>query len=79
MIGAKKRAAIAMVTRHRGWMADEVAPRDTAQYFCRLRELPSVVGATHPEASEKVRKGNYQRLFDAARGRVRAWERARGW
>jgi hypothetical protein len=28
-----------------------------------------------PEASEKVRKGNYERLFDAARVKVRAWER----
>jgi len=29
-----------------------------------------------PEASEKIRHGNYERLFDAARARVRAWERA---
>ena len=29
-----------------------------------------------PEASAKVRKGNYERLFDQARQRVRAWERA---
>ncbi len=29
-----------------------------------------------PEASAKVRKGNYERLFDEARRRVRAWERA---
>jgi hypothetical protein len=29
-----------------------------------------------PEASEKVRKGNYERLFDAARAKVRAWEAA---
>jgi len=28
-----------------------------------------------PDASLKVRKGNYERLFDAARTRVRAWER----
>jgi len=26
-----------------------------------------------------VRKGNYERLFDAARQKVRAWERAQGW
>jgi len=32
--------------------------------------------ALTPEASEKVRKGNYQRLFDAARIKVRAWEKA---
>jgi hypothetical protein len=29
-----------------------------------------------PEASEKLRKGNYERLFDEARRRVRAWEKA---
>ena len=29
-----------------------------------------------PEASEKVRKGNYERLFDRARKQVRAWEAA---
>jgi hypothetical protein len=27
------------------------------------------------EASEKLRKGNYERLFDEARRRVRAWEK----
>jgi hypothetical protein len=32
--------------------------------------------ALTPEASEKVRIGNYQRLFDAARKKVRAWEKA---
>ena len=29
-----------------------------------------------PEASQKVRMGNYERIFDAARVRVRAWEAA---
>ncbi|MCU0303080.1 MAG: amidohydrolase [Thermoanaerobaculales bacterium] len=29
-----------------------------------------------PEASEMVRKGNYERLFDAARAKVRGWEAA---
>ncbi|HVN20413.1 MAG TPA: amidohydrolase family protein [Dongiaceae bacterium] len=29
-----------------------------------------------PEASQKVRLGNYARLFDAARKKVRAWEKA---
>jgi predicted TIM-barrel fold metal-dependent hydrolase len=32
--------------------------------------------ALTPEASQKVRLGNYQRLFDAARVNVRAWEKA---
>ena len=29
-----------------------------------------------PDASDKVRKGNYERLFDEARRKVRAWEQA---
>ena len=29
-----------------------------------------------PEVSRKVRLGNYERLFDAARLSVRAWEKA---
>jgi hypothetical protein len=28
------------------------------------------------EASVKIRKGNYERIFDAARANVRAWEKA---
>lgn len=29
-----------------------------------------------PEAKEKIMKGNYERLFDAARIKIRAWEKA---
>ena len=29
-----------------------------------------------PDAKEKLMKGNYERLFDEARRRVRAWEKA---
>ena len=32
--------------------------------------------ALTPEASRKVRLDNYERLFDAARAKVRAWEQA---
>ena len=32
--------------------------------------------ALTPQTREKVLKGNYVRLFDAARVKVRAWERA---
>lgn len=32
--------------------------------------------ALSPETSEKLRKGNYERLFDEARRRVCAWEQA---
>ena len=30
----------------------------------------------YSEAREKIMKGNYERLFDAARIKVRAWEKA---
>ena len=33
-------------------------------------------GKLSPEVSQKVRLGNYERLFDAARQRVRAWDEA---
>ena len=29
-----------------------------------------------PEARQKLLKGNYERLFDEARRKVRAWEKA---
>jgi hypothetical protein len=29
-----------------------------------------------PEASAKVRRGNYERIFDEARRKVRSWEAA---
>jgi predicted TIM-barrel fold metal-dependent hydrolase len=55
---------------------DEVAPTDQAKYL-RVYDLYAPLFAKlTPEASEKLRKGNYERLFDEARRRVRAWERA---
>jgi len=59
--------------------SDVVAPRDTTQYFAVFNSYGPLWKLLTPEASEKVRKGNYERLFDAARRRVRAWEQAQGW
>jgi hypothetical protein len=58
--------------------SDVVAPKDTTQYFAVFDSYRPLWVLLSPEASEKVRKGNYERLFDAARARVRAWERAQG-
>jgi predicted TIM-barrel fold metal-dependent hydrolase len=55
---------------------DEVAPREQAKYLKIYEMYAPLWKALTPEASEKVRKGNYERLFDAARVRVRAWEKA---
>jgi len=55
---------------------DEVAPKDQASYLQVYRMYAPLFAALSPEASEKLRKGNYERLFDEARQRVRAWEKA---
>jgi hypothetical protein len=55
---------------------DEVAPQDQQTYLRVYRQYDPLWKLLDNEASEKVRKGNYERLFDAARRRVRAWEQA---
>jgi hypothetical protein len=55
---------------------DNVAPPDQATQL-RVYDLWAPIWAQLPlEASLKIRKGNYERIFDAARLRVRAWEKA---
>jgi hypothetical protein len=55
---------------------DEVGPTDQAKYLKTYDLYAPLFAALTPEASEKVRKGNYERIFDEARRRVRAWEKA---
>jgi hypothetical protein len=55
---------------------DEVAPTNQEQYLKIYSVYEPLWKALTPEASEKIRKGNYERLFDAARKGVRAWEKA---
>jgi hypothetical protein len=55
---------------------DEVAPPDQAAYVRVYEQYGPLWKALTPEASEKVRIGNYARIFDEARRRVRAWEAA---
>jgi len=55
---------------------DEVAPRTADGYFKVFEVYEPLWRLLTPEASEKVRKGNYERIFDAARARARAWERS---
>lgn len=54
---------------------DEVAPTNQKDYLKIYAMYEPLWKLLTPEASEKVRKGNYERLFDNARTRVRAWER----
>ncbi len=55
---------------------DEVAPKDQKSYLAIAETYAPLFRALSKETSEKLRRGNYTRLFDAARARVRAWEAA---
>jgi amidohydrolase family protein len=56
--------------------SDEVAPTDQAKYLKVYDMYAPLFAKLTPEASQQLRKGNYERLFDEARRRVRAWEAA---
>ena len=53
---------------------DEVAPRDRDQYFKVFRMYEPLWALLTPDARAKVTQGNFNRLFDAAKKNVRAWE-----
>ncbi len=55
---------------------DTVAPATPEPYYAVFDMWAPVWAQLTPDASLKVRKGTYQRLFDEGRRRVRAWEKA---
>ena len=55
---------------------DVVAPKSQDAIVAVYDAYAPLWDALTPEASIKVRKGNYERLFDEARRKVRAWEKA---
>jgi len=55
---------------------DEVAPADQEVYLRVYNQYEPLWSLLDKEASEKLRKGNYERIFDEARRKVRAWEKA---
>ncbi len=55
---------------------DEVAPTDQDKYLKVYNMYKPLFALLTPAASENVRKKNFERVFDEARRRVRAWERA---
>jgi hypothetical protein len=55
---------------------DTVAPSSPRAYYAVYEMYGPLWKQLTPEASRKVRLGNYERLFDDARRRVRAWEQA---
>jgi hypothetical protein len=71
--------AAAMFNRHPDrylFGTDNVAPPDQATQLRVFHLWDPVFAQLTPAASLAVRKGNYERLFDAARVRVREWEAA---
>jgi Amidohydrolase len=54
---------------------DNVAPTDQATQLRVFHLWDRIFAQLTPRASFAVRRGNYERLFDAARVRVRAWEK----
>jgi len=55
---------------------DNVAPADQATQLRVYDMWEPIWARLTPEASLRVRKGNYERLFDRARADVRSWEAA---
>jgi len=55
---------------------DEVAPTDQRAYLKIYDMYQPLLAKLTPETRQKVLKGNYERVFDQARIKVRAWERA---
>ncbi len=55
---------------------DTVAPADARAYYAVYDMWDPIWSRLTSDASFKIRKGNYERIFDAARQRVRAWEKA---
>lgn len=55
---------------------DEVAPTSAQQYQRVFVQYNPLWTLLNDATREKVQKSNYERIFDEARRRVRAWERA---
>jgi predicted TIM-barrel fold metal-dependent hydrolase len=56
--------------------SDVVAPKNAEQYMTVYNQYDPLWKALSEDARMKVRKGNYNRLFDHARQQVRVWEQA---
>jgi hypothetical protein len=56
--------------------SDTVAPADAASYYKVFEMYQPLWNLLTPEASLKVRRGNYERIFDEGRKHARAWEAA---
>ena len=55
---------------------DEVAPKDQRAYMSVYDQYGPMLKLLSDSAREKLLKGNYERIFDAGRLKVRAWEKS---
>jgi len=55
---------------------DEVAPTEQQKYLRIYYQYEPLWKLLNEETNQKVRKGNYERLFDEARHTVRDWEKS---
>ena len=55
---------------------DEVAPADQKSYLKIMDMYQPLLDKLNPDAKRKLLTDNYVRLFDAAKAKVRAWEKA---
>ncbi len=53
---------------------DEVAPASESDYLRLFKQYAPLWSLLTPSTSEKVRKTNYERIFNEARQKVRVWE-----
>jgi predicted TIM-barrel fold metal-dependent hydrolase len=73
------KATAALIERHPDrflFGTDEVAPKNLHDYLGVYRSYAPLLAQLSPRAREQLLTGNYNRLFDEARRRVRAWEKA---
>jgi hypothetical protein len=73
------RAAAAALERHPDRVlfgTDEVAPTDEASYLRVYKQYEPLLALLSERTRMMLLKGNYERLFDRARRRVRTWEAA---
>jgi hypothetical protein len=54
--------------------SDSAAPVDQSKYLKVFYQYEPLWNALDAETSRKVRLGNYERIFDDARSKVRTWE-----
>ncbi len=68
---------VALLSKHSDrflFGTDTVAPAGPAPYYAVFDLWAPVWKQLPPDASRKIRMGNYERLFDEGRRKVRAWE-----